>query len=107
MLGIALIYFIGKYFYTLAEKHGKQKWGFAILGIIVYYAGVFLGGFLIGLGAGLGYYDIYDTPDIILGLMTIPFGILSIVILYQVLKRNWAGLTGELEEHEILDEDLL
>ncbi len=44
MLGLFLLYFIGKIFYQLAEAHNKNKWVFAILGVIAYYAGTFLGG---------------------------------------------------------------
>jgi hypothetical protein len=34
MLGLILIYFVGKAFYDLAGLHGKSQWGFAILGIV-------------------------------------------------------------------------
>lgn len=48
MLGLVFIYFIGKYFYKLVEEFGKSKWGFVILGVVLYYGGVFLGGIILG-----------------------------------------------------------
>ena len=35
MLGLVLLYWIGKYFYKLAEEYDKSKWGFAILGLVL------------------------------------------------------------------------
>ena len=49
MLGLILLFWIGKYFYKLAEKYNKSEWGFAILGIVVYYAGIFMSSIIIGI----------------------------------------------------------
>ena len=46
MLGFILLYWIGKYFYKLAEKYQKSEWGYALLGIGSYYGGILLAGFL-------------------------------------------------------------
>ena len=35
MLGLLLIYFIGKYFYDLAAEFEKNKWLYAILGVVM------------------------------------------------------------------------
>ena len=48
MLGLLLLYWIGKYFYKLAEAYDKSKWGFTILGIVVYYAGIVVLGLILG-----------------------------------------------------------
>ena len=72
MLGLVLIYFIGKYFYKLAEDFGKSKWGFAILGVVSYYAGAFLGGIILGLISIFWEdFDIEYMSDMQLGLMAI------------------------------------
>jgi len=39
MLGILFIYYIGRYFYTLAGRYQKNEWGFAIAGVLSYYGG--------------------------------------------------------------------
>lgn len=90
MLGLILIYFIGKNFYKLAEAHGKSKWGFAILGVISYYFGTFVFGMIIGIIIELwSTSSIDDFSDMQLGFMALPFGILTCVGLYYLLKRLW------------------
>ncbi len=44
-----LIYFIGKYFYKLSEEYNQNKWLYAILGIVVYYAAGICLGFVLAL----------------------------------------------------------
>ena len=65
MLGLLLLYWVGKYFYKLAEEHDKSKWGFAILGVVSYYAGIVVFGFITGIVMELtapGYIDtIHET----------------------------------------------
>ncbi len=91
MLGLLLLYFIGKYFYDLAGSYGKPKWGYAILGIISYYAGTFIGGLVIG----FVYVQTSDPmaidgiPDLALGLLVLPFGLAACWVLYTLLKRHW------------------
>ena len=62
MLGILLIYFIGKSFYTLAETHNRSRWTFAIIGIVTYYASLFLGAIILGLLTHVfGYYMDFEN----------------------------------------------
>ena len=56
MLGIVLIYWLGKYFYQLAEKYNQNKWLYAILGIVVYYVSQLFFGFVLGILSGFIYY---------------------------------------------------
>lgn len=90
MLGLLLLYFIGRSHYRLAAEYGKGEWAFAILGVAVYYAGTFLFGFILGLvmeASNPGSVD--DMPNLLLGLIVMPFGLLSTWLLYFLLKRNW------------------
>ena len=90
MLGILLIYFIGKYFFELAEDHDKSKWGFAILGVVTYYIGTFIGGLILGILFLLfSWGNIEEWNDIVISLMAMPFGIGSCVGLYFILKNVW------------------
>ncbi len=89
MLGIVFLYFIGKYFYKLSEQFHKNKWVFAILGIVVYYAGTIIGGVILALldelvGIGFDWDNNYT-----LTLIALPFGLGSAYIFYYVLKKQW------------------
>ena len=44
MLGLLLLYLIGRQFYDLARRHGRNGWGLALLGIAAYYLGIFVAG---------------------------------------------------------------
>jgi hypothetical protein len=86
MLGLLLIYFIWKQFADLATRYNKSRWGFGILGVVVYYGGVFCVGIILGIFAP----DFVDSSNnFLLGLLAIPFGILFCVILYYILKKIW------------------
>ena len=103
MLGLILIYFIGKKFYDLAQKFGKSEWGFAILGVVTYYAGTFITGIVIALG-----YEFWSTAsvdgmsDLALGFIALPFGVLSCVGLYYYLNNLW-GKSKEVGKTNIDD----
>jgi membrane protein DedA with SNARE-associated domain len=90
MLGLILLYWIGKYFYKLAEEYDKSKWGFAILGIVVYYVGTFLFAIILIFGAEIfspGYFD--DVNEKLIDFICLPFGLLSCYLLYCYLKKTW------------------
>lgn len=90
MLGLVLLYWIGKYYYRLAGDHNKSQWGFAILGIIAYYAGIFVFSIIIGAVVEIispGYWEDFD--EMVLGILMLPFGILSTYLLYLSLETFW------------------
>jgi len=91
MIGLFLIYSIGKYFADLAYDHDRKRWVFAILGVATYYAGTFIFGFLLGFILALtgNGYLLDEISDFVLSLILLPFGILSTWILYISLKKNW------------------
>lgn len=94
MLGILLIYFIGKRFYDLAFEFDKNKWLYAILGIMTYYA---TGAIFILLIALLDVY-IYEwnfdwDSSVGMNLLVVPSGLLGTYALYIVFKNNWKKST--------------
>ena len=90
MLGLLLLYFIGKKFYDLAGKHGKHQWAFAIVGVIGYYAFGFLLGFTIGYLIGLSAPEILiGMSDIELTLLEIGINLLSVILFYTILRKYW------------------
>jgi hypothetical protein len=106
MIGLFLIYFIGKMFYELAHEHDKSRWGFAILGVISYYAGIVIGGMVIGVFMAMGYFAFMaDVNDMILGLFTIPAGVLTCFITYKALKNYWEKTP--VRTNDALDNDLI
>ena len=106
MLGLLVIYWIGKWYYKLAEKHEKTKWGFAILGPVIYYAGSVIGVVLIMLGfMVLGYEEeFYNINDRLLDFMGVPFGALACWGIYQLLKRRWEEKALIPQKADVLDD---
>lgn len=89
MLGIVFLYFIGKYFYKLAEQFDKNKWLFAILGVVIYYVGTFVGGAILGIMDGLLDIGFDWDNNLALGLVALPFGIGAAYLFYFLLKKQW------------------
>ena len=107
MLGLALIYFIWKYYSELAVEHDKHKWGYALLGIACYYGGSFIAGFIIGITAVLlGSNFMEETSDVVLGLMALPFGLLTVWGVYKILQRKWSREL-KISDGDSLDSDLI
>ncbi|MCB0545066.1 MAG: hypothetical protein KDC61_11175 [Saprospiraceae bacterium] len=103
MLGLIFIYFIGKYFYDLAEEYGKHNWLYAIAGIVCYYAGSFIFGVILGVGIEIwspGFLN--EMNNKALGYIAIPFGVLTCVGMYYLLKRHWSK--GREGHADILDD---
>jgi hypothetical protein len=95
MLGLVLLYWIGKYFYKLAEDYDKSKWGFAILGIVVYYAVSIVFVTIIM----LIFPKFSDSSnDLIMSLIALPFGLLACYLFYYFLEKSW-------KDSKILDKD--
>lgn len=86
MLGLILIYWIGKKFYKLAEEYDKSQWVFAILSIVVYYAVSIVFATVL-----LLILDSYSSTlnDHVLGLIAMPFGLLACYLLYTYLEKTW------------------
>jgi hypothetical protein len=89
MLGILLIYFIGKHFYKMAETYNKNKWLFAILGVVTYYVGTFIGGVVLAILDEIFVLGINWDSNLGLGLMALPFGIALDYLFYKILEKKW------------------
>jgi branched-subunit amino acid ABC-type transport system permease component len=108
MLGFVFMYFIGKYFYELAQKANKTNgimWLFAVLGVISYYVGTFVGGILIGVFAALFDINLEYYPEFGITLMAVPFGFLLCFGFYTILKNTWKSKEREtyIKDDDILD----
>ncbi|WP_274475706.1 hypothetical protein [Mangrovimonas aestuarii] len=88
MLGFVLIYWIGKYFYRLADQFNQKKWLFAILGVGFYYASMFVGGAILGFLDALFNWGV-NWDNAFIGLLAIPFGLSAVYLFYTLLKKKW------------------
>ncbi len=88
MLGLLLVYFIGKKFYDLAALYKKSEILFAILGVVSYYVGAFVIGIVLAIIIGPEAID--ELNDILLSLMAIPAGLLSCYLFYLFLDNSWS-----------------
>ena len=89
MLGLLLIFFIGRYFYRLAEDYSQNKWLFAFLGIVLYYAAGIVFGVALGLmdlifGWNLDFDNMFG-----INLLSIPIGIAACYGFYVLLEKKW------------------
>lgn len=91
MLGLILIYFIGRQFYDLANDFQRNRWLFAVLGVVSFYLGTFVAGLIIGVLSN--YYeffsDLLTQNQLVLGFASLPIGLLFCWGLHQLLKNNW------------------
>lgn len=107
MIGLFLIYWIGKSFYELAHEHDKSRWGFAILGVVSYYAGTMIAGVILALLSEAGIIGSIDNMNpIALSALGLPMGLLTCWLLYRLLKSQWSKRREE-PDTEVIDRDLL
>lgn len=105
MLGLLLIYFIGNYYYKLAGQYGKNEWAYGILGVVTYYAGVFIIGIALFLILDFSGVDVEGMNETALGFMAVPFGVLATFILYKYLERKFSRVE-ETSNDFLLDDNL-
>lgn len=107
MLGILLIYFIGKEFYKLANFNGKNKWGYAVLGVFAYYLGTFVFGIFLAIYLELfSSTSIEEMNNLLINLIGLPFGLLSSWITYKLLERN-INKKRTIEDPNLLDANIM
>jgi hypothetical protein len=109
MVGLILLYFVGKAFYDLAGIHQKSQWLFAILGVGSYYAGLVVGGILLAIGYELFLEtSIEEVNSTLVGVLALPMGVLACWGFYRLLKNRWSGKQTFSESPEdVLDASLI
>lgn len=101
MLGIALIFFMGKWMYKLAEEFGKNKWLFAVLGVVSFYATQFVLGIILALAMGDSFFEISEMA---LNLIGIGVGFAGVWIFRSILKSSWKKEALRSPSTELLDD---
>lgn len=90
MLGLLLLYWIGKFHYQLAKSYDKSKWGFAVLGLVTYYGSMVIAVlFLVLICLLFGIEFDFEKNETLLGYAVIPFGALGTYGLYKFLENKW------------------
>ncbi|MCB9260813.1 MAG: hypothetical protein H6607_00340 [Flavobacteriales bacterium] len=109
MIGLLLIYFIGKNFYDLARENGKNGWGYAILGVAAYYVATFIAGMIMFIFPLTELQNLILSEDRIdqiwIGLIAMPFGLLACWLLYKWLKSRFENVDSQLDE-DVIDRNL-
>ncbi len=106
MLGILLIYIIGRIFYDLADIFQKNKWFYTALGILSYYLGTIVVGLMMAI-----YFELYSdrsidsVSDLTITFIAFPFGILTCYLFYSILKNIWTKEISD-DKEDILDDDI-
>jgi len=103
MIGLFLIYWIGKSFYELAHEHDKSRWGFAIVGVIGYYTGIIIAEVIL---VFLVEDGVLDIKRYVSGILSLPVGLLTCWLLYRFLKSQWSKQTHAADA-DVIDRDLL
>jgi hypothetical protein len=104
MLGLILIYFIGRSFYRLADYYNRSKWGFAILGIAVYYASQLIYAFLLGFAIGSTRSGVDQGNIFMIALLAVALGGFTTWALHAGLKSNWGKKGAREEKSDLLDD---
>ncbi len=87
MLGIFLIYWIGRKFYDLAFLHHRSQWGWAIFGIIIYFVSQIIFGMLIGIVAPNLLND--TGGSFVVNILGIGIGLGVWFIVFKFLEKSW------------------
>ncbi|MDA6071451.1 hypothetical protein NJT12_17665 [Flavobacterium sp. AC] len=92
MIGLLFLYWIWKAFANLALEYGKNKWAYFFFGLVSYYGGTIVAGFIVAIGLALvnGFDSLgnEDFVDPIWNLFYILFGGLSCYGIYKFLENK-------------------
>ena len=104
MIGLLLLFVIGRFFYSLAKEHKKNLWLFTILGIVSYYIGaiILLAILIIIIELNSPGWTLENENNIMFTLLEVPLGLASSALFYQLLKKQWKKQTNSRED--ILDD---
>jgi predicted permease len=89
MLGLILIYFVGRKFFELAHEHNRSTWGFAILGVLSYYITQFIFGIIIAIVMISTGNNLTTGGRLLINVAAILIGVAAVWGLYKGLESYW------------------
>jgi amino acid permease len=108
ILGFILIFVTGRAFYQLAHEYGKNTWGYAIAGVVSYYAVTIVSAFVLAIIVELfSPGTITESNEKFFGYLAIPFGVLACWGFYKWLKSSWERNRQPGETLDTLDGDMM
>ncbi|QTE23631.1 hypothetical protein [Polaribacter cellanae] len=87
ILGYIFIFYVGFYFYRLAENHNKNKWLFGFLGVAIYFSGLLIYPLYVRF-----FYveEINETSLIFISFKSFVIGFVFILVSFQLLSIFWS-----------------
>ncbi|MGL4632595.1 MAG: hypothetical protein ACRCVT_15435 [Leadbetterella sp.] len=101
MLGILLLYHLGRAFSNLAKEYDKKPWVWVVISLLVYFGSQLLTGVMIGVFAPEYFPTPRSSDNIVFNLIGILIGLLFYYILYKICSYKWSK---ELDTMSIIDE---
>lgn len=86
-IGYIILFYVGFYFYRLAENHKRNKWLFGFIGIAAYFFGIFIYPLYVRL-----FYssEIYEFDVSVITLKSSLIGLLFVFFLFQLFSIIWS-----------------
>ncbi len=100
MLGLIFIFFLGHAFYRLAEEHSRNKWIWAVVGVLFYYVFSVIVSFLGVIAAT----DWVLQNEMIYTFVVVAISIGASIGSYYVLKNNWEKAEKASFEDELIND---
>lgn len=86
MLGIIIIYWIGRKYYDLAVRCNKSPWSWAIYAILIFYGSQIMFGVLVAL---FSPETNFETNEVILNILGIAISGIVWFSVYKLLEKRW------------------
>ncbi len=99
MLSLLFILFVARAFYFMAEHYHRNKWGYAVVGLISFYVGV-IPVTLAFIGAGV-------KDPLLISVASVPVGIVTCRLTYVYLRKQWRETPVVPRDRTSLDSDLM
>jgi hypothetical protein len=92
MLGIFLIYWVGKKYYDLATRHGRSAWGYCILAIAIYFGTQFIIGVILALSIPEVIANLDSSEEMALNLLSVPLSLGMWYLVFIFLRDKWEAI---------------
>lgn len=86
LLGYIFLFYVGFYFWRLAENHNKNRWLYAFLGIVTYFVGLFLYVFYVKF---IEFNNLDEFDLTVISLKSFISGTVFTVLMFQFLNFIW------------------